>query len=157
MNDTDKVLFTCKPKFQKKATNFPYKNEPQELVFARVLYMGFGVSSRYFCQQLYWNPPNNTLSGEITRKRKVKQFLCRFPFSTPIHDEPYHLLDTLAFQWIRICSTFCDFPVREKVEISSIHAHVYFSGKYSSSTDFLEFYSLPTQPFHAWLITEFIS
>ena len=37
------------------------KNEPQELVFARVLYMGFGGSNRYFCQLLYLNPPNITL------------------------------------------------------------------------------------------------
>ena len=37
-----------------------------------------------------------------------------FSFSTLSHDEPYHLLDTIAFQCIRICSRFCAFPVREK-------------------------------------------
>ena len=48
VNVTDKVLATCKPKFQNKATNFSYGNEPQELVFARVLYLSFGVSNRIF-------------------------------------------------------------------------------------------------------------
>ena len=77
---TDKVLSICKPKFQKKATHFSYKNEPLELVVARVLYSGFGVSNRYFFQRLYWNPPNIKLCGEITLKRKTKQFLCEFSF-----------------------------------------------------------------------------
>ena len=58
-----------------------------------------------------------------------------FSFSTLSHDEPYHLLDTIAFQCIRICSRFCAFPVREKVEISSINAYAYLWGKYSPSTD----------------------
>ena len=49
-----------------------------------------------------------------------------FSFSTLSHDEPYHLLDTIAFQCIRICSRFCAFPVREKVEMSSINAYAYF-------------------------------
>ena len=41
--------------------------------------------------------------------------------------QPFHLLDTLAFQWIRLCSTFCDFPIREQVEISSIKRSCWFS------------------------------
>ena len=35
---------------------------------------------------------------------------------------------------------------KEKVEISSINAHADFRGEYTSSTDFLELNSLPTQP-----------
>ena len=50
----------------------------------------------------------------------------------------------IVFQCIQICSTFCAFPVREKVEISSINAYAYFCGKYSPSTDFLKFNSLCT-------------
>ena len=53
----------------------------------------------------------------------MKQFLCEFSF---FDTQPFHLFDTLAFQSIRICSIFCDFPVREKVEISSINAHADF-------------------------------
>ena len=49
-----------------------------------------------------------------------------FAFSTLSHDEPYHLLETIAFECIRICSRFCAFPVWEKVEISSINAYAYF-------------------------------
>ena len=49
-----------------------------------------------------------------------------FSFSTLSHDEPYHLLDTIAFQFIRICSRFCAFPFREKGEISSVNAYAYF-------------------------------
>ena len=69
-------------------------------------------------------------------------------FSTLSHGEPYHLLDTIAFQCIRICLRCCAFPVREKVEISSINAYAYFCGYYSPSTDFLKFNSLSTQPIH---------
>ena len=47
------------------------------------------------------------------------------------------MLDTLALQWIRICSTFCDFPVREKVMISSINADADFGDWYSPSTNVL--------------------
>ena len=43
-----KVLSTGEPNFQKKATNFSYKTEQQELVFARVFIWGFWVSNRYF-------------------------------------------------------------------------------------------------------------
>ena len=80
-----------------------------------------------------------------------------FSFSTLSHDESYHLLDTIAFLCIQICSSFCAFPVREKVGISSINAYAYFCGKYSSSNDFLKFNSLSTQSFHAWLISEFMT
>ena len=49
-----------------------------------------------------------------------------FSFSTLSHDEPYHLLDTIAFDCIQICWSFCAFPVREKEEISFINAYAYF-------------------------------
>ena len=80
---------------------------------------------------------------------RLNSFRAMFSFSTLSHYEPNHLFDTIAFQCIRICSRFCAFPVREKVEISSFNAYAYFCGKYSPSTDFLKFNSLPTQPFHA--------
>ena len=53
---------------------------------------------------------------------------CRFTRgkTTFSHDEPYHLFYTIAFQCIHICYRFCAFPVREKVEISSINAYAYF-------------------------------
>ena len=93
----------------------------------------------------------------VSESLRWNNFCASFPFPTPIHDEPYHVLDTLSLQWIRICSFFCDLPVREKVKISSINAHADFYadfyGNYSPSTDFLEFYSLSPQSFHAWLYT----
>ena len=62
---------------------FRWWNEPQELVFARVLYLGFWVSNRYYCQWQDWNSSIITLCGEITRLRKVKQFSCDiFLFNT---------------------------------------------------------------------------
>ena len=64
------------------------------------------------------------------------------------------LLGSNAYEFVQ---DFCVFPVREKVEILSINAYAYFCGKYSSSTDFLKFNSLPTQPFHAWMISEFMT
>ena len=59
-----------------------------------------------------------------------------FSFSILSHDEPYHLLDTIACQCIRICSRFFAFSVRETVEISSINAYAYFRGKYSPARTF---------------------
>ena len=68
-------------------------------------------------------------NGESTCLREVKQFFVRcFFFSTVSKDQPYHLLDTIAFQCTRICSRFCVFPVREKVDISAINAYAYFCG-----------------------------
>ena len=52
-------------------------------------------------------------------------------FSTLSHDEPYHFLDTTnvlrsnAYEFVQ---DFVAFPVREKVEISSINAFTYFCG-----------------------------
>ena len=49
------------------------------------------------------------------RLTKVWTIFCAsFPFSTPIHDEPCHLLDTLAFQWIRFFFYFFIFQSRKK-------------------------------------------
>ena len=59
---------------------------------------------------------------------RLNSFRVMFSFSTLSHDEPYHLLDSIAFQCIRICSILCAFPVREKVEISTINAYAYFCG-----------------------------
>ena len=80
---------------------------------------------------------------------RLNSFHAMFSISTLSQDKPYHLLDTIAFKCIRIRSRFCAFPVREKLEISSINAYTYFCGKYSPITDFLKFNSLSTQPFHA--------
>ena len=38
-----------------------------------------------------------------------------FFFLILCHNEPYHLLDTTAFQRIRICSRFCAFPVFQRI------------------------------------------
>ena len=46
---------------------------------------------------------------------RQNSFRAMFSFSTFSHDEPYHLLDTIAFQCLRICSTLCAFPVRDIV------------------------------------------
>ena len=82
-------------KVSEEINQFQRKNEPQELVFERVHYLGFGGSNQYFCQWLYLFPPNITLKGEIIRYRKVKHFLCEFSF---FDTQPSHLLGTLAFQ-----------------------------------------------------------
>ena len=83
---TDKVLSTCKPKFQKKATHFSYKNEPLELVFARVLYSGFGVSDRYFFNGYIEIPliSNCVVKLPINERPNnfVRVFLFRHPFMT---------------------------------------------------------------------------
>ena len=44
--------------------------------FARVIYLGFWVSHRYFCQWQDWNSSKITLCGESSRLREVKQFSC---------------------------------------------------------------------------------
>ena len=49
------------------------------------------------------------------------------------------------------------FPVSEKIEISSINPGPEILGYHCYSTDFLEFNSLRTQPFHAWLNNKFIT
>ena len=49
---------------------------------------------------------------KLNVNERLNNFCASFPFSSPINDEPYHLLDTLAFLWIPIFSTFSDFPVR---------------------------------------------
>ena len=45
-----------------------------------VLYLGFRVWNRYFCQWQDWNSSKITLCGEITRWRQVKQFSCEVFF-----------------------------------------------------------------------------
>ena len=67
-----------------------------------VLYLGFWVSNRNFCQWQDWNSSKITLCGESTRLREVNSFHAMSSFSALSHDEPYHLLDTCAFQCIRI-------------------------------------------------------
>ena len=119
-----KVPSKCKPKFQQKAFNFSDKTNHKNSFFAGVLYLDFLVSNQYFCQQQDRNQSKITFCGEITRWRKLKQFSCDFI----IHDEPWHLLDTLASQCIRISSTFCAFFCQGKSKISSINAHAYFRG-----------------------------
>ena len=49
------------------------------------------------------------------------------------------------------------FSCKGKGDILSINAYADFRDKHSPSTDFLEFNSMPTQPFYAWLIMEFIT
>ena len=44
--------------------------------FARVHYLSFWGSNRYFCQWRAWNSSKITLWGESTRLREVKQFSC---------------------------------------------------------------------------------
>ena len=157
MNLTDKVLSTCKPKFQKKATNFADKTNHKNSFFARVLCLGFCVSNRYFCQRQDWISSKITLCGKFTRWREVKQFSCEVFFFTT------HLRRNLASfghhcvpMHTNLLNILC-FSCQGKVEISSIKVYAYFRGKYSPSTDFLEFNSLHTQPFHAWLIPECIT
>ena len=142
---TDKILCLWKPR----------TTGTRILLGFFILY--FWVPNRYFFRWLDWNSPYNTVCGEITRLRKVKQFSCELFFSTFIQDEPYNLLVALAFNCILILSIFCVFSVRENVEISSINAGPDFPGYYSSSTNFLEFNSFLTQPFNAWLNTKFIT
>ena len=119
----------------------------------------FSVSNRHFFRWLDWNSPYNIKCvGEITCLRKVKQFSWEFSSPTSIHDDLYYLLTKFAFKCIRILSYFLCFSVIEKVEIRYINAGPDFLGYYSyysSSTDFLNFKLLRTQPFHAWLNTEF--
>ena len=40
---------------------------------------------------------------KVTVYERLYSFRAMFSFSTLSHDEPYHLLDTIAFQCIRIC------------------------------------------------------
>ena len=77
---TDKVLSTFKPKFQKKATNFSNKTNHNNTFLLGFFIWVLGFPINYFCQRLYCNPPYFTLCGEITRKQKVKQFLCELSF-----------------------------------------------------------------------------
>ena len=48
-------------KVSEEINHFQRKNKPHELVFAKVHYLGFGGSNRYFYQRLYLYPPNITL------------------------------------------------------------------------------------------------
>ena len=80
MNLIENVSSKCKPKFQKKAFNFSDITNHKNAFFAGVRYLEFLVSNRYFCQQQDWNPSKITFCGEITRCRKLKQFLCDFFF-----------------------------------------------------------------------------
>ena len=80
--------------------------------------MSFGVFNRFFRHWLDWTPPPDQICAvKIPVKERLSNYFASFSFSTPIHDQIYHLLDTFAFQLIRICSTFCVFPVREKRDI----------------------------------------
>ena len=63
-------------KISEENAQFRWWKEPQELVFPRVLYLGFWVSNRNVCQWQDWNSSKITLCGESTRFRGVKQFSC---------------------------------------------------------------------------------
>ena len=79
VNVIDKVLSTCKPKFQKKATNFSYKTNHKNSFLLGLFILVLGFQSIFF-QRLYWNPPIIISFCEITRTRKVKPFLCEVSF-----------------------------------------------------------------------------
>ena len=74
----------------------------------RVLYLGLWVSNRYFCPWHDWNSLNYIVWWKypFTRSKNSFKFRAMFSFSKLSHDAPYHLLDTFAFQCIRICSIF---------------------------------------------------
>ena len=94
--------------FRGKKTNFADKMNHKNSFFARVLYLGFGVSKRYFCQWQDWNSSKLTLCGESTRLREVKQFSCDvFFFNTlpsfghycvPMHTNLFKIL-CFSCQW----------------------------------------------------------
>ena len=113
---TDKILWLCKPKFQKKPIQFSNETNHKNLYVAGFFIGAFRFPIDIFLW-LYRNPPytSNTVCGEITRLQKVNNVHVRFPFSKPIQDQPYNLLVTLALSCIRILSKFCVCPVREEV------------------------------------------
>ena len=123
MNLTEKVPSKCKQKFQKKAFNFSDKTNHKNLFL-----LEFFIWSSWFPIDIFVNGKieihlKSYLVVKLPVGESLNNFRAMVSLLTLIHEEPWHLLDTLASQCIRISSTFCAFPAREKVETSSINAH----------------------------------
>ena len=80
VNVTDKVPYTCKPKFQKKATDFSHKTNHKNSFLLGFFIRGLGVSNRYFCQRLYWNPLTQHCVVKLPANERLDNFCASFPF-----------------------------------------------------------------------------
>ena len=70
-------------KVSEEINEFLRKNEPRELVFARVLYLDFGGSNRYFCERLYLNSLISHCNVKLSDTERLNTFCASFPFLTP--------------------------------------------------------------------------
>ena len=114
--------------FETKTPNFADKTNHNNSFLLGFFIWVFGFPIDFFVNDKIETPLKLHCVVKVPIYERVNSFRAIFSFSTLSHDEPYHLFDTIAFQYIQICSRFCAFPVREKVEIWSINAYAYFCG-----------------------------